>query len=221
MDKKTIIKFIISLMLCIGLLIFNIIVKNWLMVVCITIITICVLYLYLKELFKIDIMILNKNELNEIESEPEDIKQLIKDTIRNELINIILDISKFILYDMFVNQGKKADDAGMIAFEDDPDNGQVVLYLCKHYIFLISGDRDVKTTEPLKEGDMSICVIKSDEVLDLANVTNFELNSIYYLEDFVDMIVADAKGLSDYVDELTEIYKYLKVSEEDLENAQL
>lgn len=213
-EKKLIIKFAISLILCALLIVFNVIVGNWLLVILVLFVTIIITLYYLYDFFKVKIMIVE-------DTESTDLKETVKDIIKHELIEIILDISKFILYDMFVNQGKKADDAGMIAFEDDPDNGQVVLYLCKHYIFLISGDRDVKTAEPLKDGDISICIIETDEVIDLNNVAKFEIDSVYYFEDFIDMIVADTKGLSDYVDELTEIYKYLEVSEEDLENAQL
>lgn len=213
-EKKLMIKFAISLILCALLIVFNVAVGNWLLVILVLFVTIIITLYYLYDFFKVKIMIVE-------DTESTDLKETVKDIIKHELVEIILDISKFILYDMFVNQGKKADDAGMIAFEDDPDNGQVVLYLCKHYIFLISGDRDVKTTEPLKDGDISICIIKTDEVIDLNNVAKFEIDSVYYFEDFIDMIVADTKGLSDYVDELTEIYKYLEVSEEDLENAQL
>lgn len=220
-DKNLMIKFIISLMLCIGLLIFNLWTGNMLMAIVVIFITIIITLYYLYDLFKVKIMIVEDIDDLDEDFKDEDLKDLVKGTIKQELINIIMDITEFICYDMIKNDGSKADDCCFVKSEDSEEDCQIFLYLCKQYIFAISSDVEIKTGEPLKDNGLSICLIKTDEVLKLSKINKFAIDEVYDIEEFVDMALEDAHKLSDYIDELTAIYKHLEVSEKELEDANL
>lgn len=217
-DKNLMIKFIISLILCIGLLIFNLWTGNLLMAIVVVFITIIITLYYLYDLFKVKIMIVE--DMDE-DFEEKDLKDLIKGTIRQELINMIMDITEFICYDMIKNDGKKSDDCGFIKSKDSEEDCEIFLYLCKQYIFITSTDVEIKTGKPLKDEGLSICLIRTDEVLKLSKINKFAIDEIYDIEEFVDMAIEDVHKLSDYIDELTVIYKHLEVSEKELEDANL
>lgn len=183
-DLYLLITFLVSLIVCVILLIFNITTENYIMALCVTIVSVIIILYYAKDYFKVKIQIVE--DLDDIKEEQ--IRQFVTKALQAEL-NLIL-----------------AKIVDMIVQLKETEETKIICQVNEKYLFYITG---IKENKQMNEVEYFIKKINSSEDMDIMDSEgNVKLEEMMTVQDFVELIMVSTNS-SEYVDDLVKIYDEL------------